>query len=114
MPKSPYLETDRLADVIAAIQFMSMNERSSLTPEKWAEGISGDRAKASHWEKVFKEHPEFFRKSPNYENHFALIWRRALPRLYFRDESRIVTPAELSQWPQEQQSRVSRPPVPEQ
>lgn len=114
MAKSPYLIPGRLADVIAAIQFMSMNDRSSQTCRDWADGISGDKAKGDHWQKVFDEHPEFFRRSPNYEGHYALIWRRASPRLFFRKESRSLTQAEYDALPVSDQKLVSRPPVPEQ
>lgn len=113
MAKSPYLKPGRLADVIAAIQFMSMHERSSLLPEDWADGISGDKSKATHWETVFREHPEFFRKSPNYDDYYALIWRRALPRLFYRPESRMITPAERDAMPHERMQWVSRPSVPQ-
>jgi hypothetical protein len=103
-----------LADVVAAIQFMSMNERSSLRPEDWAEGISGDRAKAGDWQRVFEEHPEFFRRSPNYEGHYALIWRRATPRLFFRKESRMLSQAEFDALSDPDKRFVSRPRVPDQ
>ncbi|WP_419694406.1 hypothetical protein ACN2CC_28105 [Mesorhizobium muleiense] len=114
MGVSPYLVSGRLADVIAAIQFMSMNERSSLLCEDWAEGISGDKAKSQHWHTVFEEHPEFFRRSPNYEGHYALLWRRALPRRFFRKESRMLSQAEFDTLPQADKMLVSRPRVPDQ
>jgi hypothetical protein len=113
MARSAYLQDGRLADVIAAIQFMSLNERSSLRPEDWAEGISGNESKALHWETVFKEHPEFFRKSPNYQDHYALIYRRASPRLFYRKESRMLTRAEFNALPDSEKGQVSRPRVPE-
>ncbi|TGR88746.1 N-carbamoyl-L-amino acid amidohydrolase [Mesorhizobium sp. M2D.F.Ca.ET.223.01.1.1] len=103
-----------MADVIAAIQFMSTNERSSLPCEDWAEGISGNKAKSTHWQKVFDEHPEFFRRSPNYEGYYALIWRRASPRLFFRKEGRLLTQAEYNGLPDLDKTLVSRPPVPTQ
>lgn len=111
---SPYLISGRLADVIAAIQFMSMNEQSSVPCEKWAEGISGDKAKGDHWRKVFDEHPEFFRRSPNYQDHYALIWRRALPRRFFRKESRTLSQAEFDALPVTDKAEVSRLRVPDQ
>jgi hypothetical protein len=113
MARSPYLKPNRLADIIAAIQFMAMHERSSLAPEDWAEGISGDSMKAIQWKTVFCDHPEFFRPSPNNQGYYALVWRRALPRLYFRRESRMVTPAEYAAMSAEDRKLVSRPPVPE-
>lgn len=114
MRRSPYLINGRLADVIAAIQFMSMNERSSLRCEDWAEGISGDRTKSDHWRAIFDEHPEFFRRSPNYDGHYALIWRRAMPRRFFRKESRMLSQAEFDALTQNDKALVSRPRVPDQ
>jgi hypothetical protein len=112
--KSPYLAENRLPDVVAAIQFMSLNDRSSLRPAEWSEGISGDTAKAAHWQRVFEEHSEFFRRSPNYEGHYALIWRRASPRLFFRKEGKMLTQTEFDKLPDADKRLVSRPRVPEQ
>lgn len=113
MTKVPYLKPNRLGDVIAAIQFMSLNVRSSQPCEKWAHYISGDTTKADHWRQVFNDHPEFFRKSPDYEDHYALIWRRASPRLYFRKEDRRISKPEYDQLSQEERNFVSRVRVPE-
>jgi hypothetical protein len=110
---APYLQSNRLADVVAAIQFMALNERSSLDCASWAEGIVGDPSRADCWRKIFDEHPEFFRKSPNYADHYALIWRRAMPRRYSRLKSRMLTQAEYEELPNDQKANVSRPPVPE-
>jgi hypothetical protein len=112
MTQSPYLKPNRLADVIAAIQFMGMNERSSLPVEQWADGISGEKNRGEHWRRVFDEHAELFRKSPNYVGNYALIWRRAMPRLFYRDENRLLTNIEFKKLTGEQKKLVSRPPVP--
>ncbi|MEQ9691790.1 MAG: hypothetical protein RLO48_18885 [Bauldia litoralis] len=100
--------------MIAAIQFMSMNERSSLDPADWAEGISGDRMKAGEWRSVFNEHPEFFRRSPSYEDQYALIWRRASPRLFFRKEGRMLSQLEFNALADSDKGFVSRARVPDQ
>ncbi len=113
MTKVPYLKANRLADVIAAIQFMSLNVRSSQPCEKWAHYISGDETKADHWRRVFNEHPEFFRKSPDNEDHYALIWRRASPRLFYRKEDRLLTKPEYDQLSTDERSLVSRVRVPD-
>ncbi len=113
MTKVPYLKPNRLADVIAAIQFMSLHVRSSQPCAKWAHYISGDETKADHWRKVFNEHPEFFRKSPDNEDHYALIWRRASPRLFYRKEDRLVTKPEYDQLSIDERSFVSRVRVPD-
>lgn len=113
MGTAPYLRPNRLSDVISAIQFMAMNERSSLPCKQWAEGISGDTLKEGYWRMVFDEHTELFRKSPDNADHYALIWRRALPRLFFRPERRMLTQDEYKALPAEKKAWVSRPQVPE-
>jgi hypothetical protein len=96
MNNSPFLKPNRLSDVIAAIQFMAMNERSSLSCKQWAEAISGDESKETYWRMIFEDHIELFRKSPGLVDHYALIWRRALPRRYFRPEGRMLSQVELT------------------
>lgn len=113
MTKVPYLKPNRLADVIAAIQFMSLNVRSSQPCEKWAHYISGDGTKADHWRTVFNERPEFFRRSPDNEGHYALIWRRASPRLHSRKEDRLLAKPEFDQLSVEDRRSVSRVRVPD-
>jgi hypothetical protein len=113
MSHSPYLKSNRLADVIAAIQFMAMNERSSLSCNDWAKNISGGQHDASYWRTIFEDHTEFFRKSPDDPDHYALIWRRALPRRYYRHERRMLAQAEFDALSADQRKWVSRPPVPE-
>lgn len=113
MSNSPYLKPNRLADVIAAIQFLAMNERSSLSCKQWAEAISGDESKEPYWRAIFQDHTELFRKSPDDPDHYALIWRRALPRRYFRPERKMLSQVEFEALPADKKKWVSRPPVPE-
>jgi hypothetical protein len=113
MSNSPYLKPNRLADVIAAIQFMAMNERSSQSCKQWAEAISGDELKEPYWRVIFQDHTELFRKSPDDPDHYALIWRRALPRRYFRPEGKMLSQVEFDALPANQKKLASRPPVPE-
>src|SRR5258706_2347929 len=110
MGNAPYLKPNRLADVIAAIQFMAMNERSSLSCKRWAEEISGDASKEADWRAIFNDHTEFFRKSPDNVDNYALIWRRALPRRYYRHEARMLAQAEFDALSPEKKKWVSRPP----
>ena len=113
MPKSPYLKPNRLADVIAAIQFMALHIHSSQPCDQWAHYISGDAKRADHWREVFSEHPEFFRKSPDFQDHYALIWRRASPRLFHRKLDKLLTRPEYEKLPADQRSDVSRVRVPD-
>jgi hypothetical protein len=104
---------DAVEEILAGKPFMATNERSSLSCLRWAEGISGDALKEAHWRAIFDDHVEFFRKSPDDVDHYALIWRRALPRRFFRPDARMLTQSEVDALPPDQRSWVSRPPVPE-
>jgi len=75
MAKSHYLETDRLANVIAAIQMMAVADRPSATLNRWvaeleaSEELTSDQldqspikfAERKKWQTVFEQHPEFFK-----------------------------------------------------
>ena len=73
---SPYLNTDRLGDVLAAIQAMAVHERYRQSCAEWAGWISGDESRSDYWQQVFDDHPEFFRRSP--DGDYSLVLRRAL------------------------------------
>lgn len=113
MSNTPYLRPNRLPDVIAAIQSMAMNERSSQSWKQWAEIISGDESKERHWRIILDDHPELFRRSPTNADHYALVWRRALPRRYSRLEGRMLSQVEFESLPADKTKWISRPPVPE-
>jgi hypothetical protein len=109
--KNPYLENNRLTDVIAAIQAMGTYKFYKLPFDNWADRISGDAANADHWMVIFKEHPEFFRLDGNREK-ASLVWRRQYPRRYHVDLERKLTQAEYDNLPpQERQDRLSRIPL---
>jgi hypothetical protein len=60
--KSPYLIDGRLADVLAAIQFMGAAARPEATIEKLASELERrtDTTTVEKWASVFREHREFF------------------------------------------------------
>jgi hypothetical protein len=111
--KYPYLIPSRLADVIAAIQAMANSERSSLPCAIWAENISGTPDRADHWRNVFDAHTELFRKSPNDHDHYALIWRRSMPRRFYRPTRTLLSEPEFAALTPDQQALASRPPIPD-
>jgi len=92
MAKSQYLEKDRLANVIAAIQVLGVCEHASGTLDRWAAELEtseeltpeqiertpvrfGDRKK---WQAIFEQHPEFFKSyTTRGEPRVALRWRYA-------------------------------------
>ena len=75
MAKGHYLEENRLANVIAAIQAMSVADRPSATLNRWvaeleaSEELTSEQldqspikfAERKKWQTVFEQHPEFFK-----------------------------------------------------
>ena len=87
---SPYIKNEnRLADVIAAIQVMSTYKFYKLDFATWADRIVGDRSKSKHWEKVFSDHPEFFRLDQT-RTKASLVWRRNYPKNYNVDRFETI------------------------
>ena len=92
MAKSQYLEKDRLANVIAAIQVLGVSEHASGSLDRWAAELEaseelspdqiertpvrfGDRKK---WQAIFEQHPEFFKSyTTRGEPRVSLRWRYA-------------------------------------
>src|SRR5687768_10864781 len=92
MAKSQYLEKDRLANVIAAIQVLGVSENASGTLDRWVAELEtseeltpeqiertpvrfGDRKK---WQAIFEQHPEFFKSyTTRGEPRVSLRWRYA-------------------------------------
>lgn len=111
--KSPYLNTpNRLLHIIAAIQALGENKYYKLDNRKWADKISDDESKAAHWQKVFKEHPEFFRISGKEKNEVSLIWRRNRQRTYYFDKIKDLTREEVNKLSKEEQDEeISRRPL---
>lgn len=108
---SPYLrDTNRLGDVIAAIQTMATYKFYKLPFPGWADLMSADEAQAEKWKAVFIEHPEFFRLD-SARAKASLVWRRQFPKRYDVDAERVLTSAEYSALTSEQQLRVSRVPL---
>ncbi|KAF5430553.1 hypothetical protein C5S42_00275 [Candidatus Methanomarinus sp.] len=112
MSSSPYLnDPQRVADVIAAIQVMAVYKFYKLDFARWAERISADSSQASHWQKVFEEHPEFFRLDTK-KAKASLVWRRQHPKRYHVDKELELSKEELTQLlSDEKDSRVSRRPL---
>jgi hypothetical protein len=75
MANSHYLEKDRLANVIAAIQIMALADRPSGTLNRWVAELEASEeltsqqldqspikfAERKKWQTVFEQHPEFFK-----------------------------------------------------
>jgi len=108
---SPYLgPSNRLADVIAAIQAMAVFEFHMRSFENWAVSISGDKSKADYWKRVFEEHPEFFRLDTT-RALASLVWRRQFPKTYHVDQRKLLSEAECERLAESEKTRLSRPPL---
>lgn len=111
MPVSPYLKDEsRLADVIAAIQAMSIYKFYKVDFAAWSERITGDPRNGEHWKKVFLEHPEFFRLDTARER-ASLVARRQHPKNFNVDTRRQIERNELIEMDKAQKARVSRSPL---
>ncbi len=62
---NPYLEKNRLADVIAAITALATYKKFRVSFEELAEITSNKETEPNHWKIVVSEHPEFFRPTRN-------------------------------------------------
>jgi hypothetical protein len=105
---SPYLsDPNRLADVISAIQVMSIYKFYKLTFDGWADRISADSSRGKYWQKIFEEHPEFFRLDGPRQK-ASLVWRRQYPKRFHVDEERVLTKEEYEALDESSKERVSR------
>lgn len=108
---TPYTSnTNRLADVIAAIQVMGTYKFYKLDFSDWASRIEGDYEKTAHWQNVFKQHPEFFRLDRN-RQHASLVWRRTYQKLYDVDNNELISRLRFNELSDEEKNRISRSPL---
>jgi hypothetical protein len=106
--KSPYLsDPNRLADVISAIQVMSTYKFYKLPFDGWADRISADSSRAGYWQRIFEQHPEFFRLDGQRQK-ASLVWRRQYPKRFQVDEERVLTKEEFERLDESAKERVSR------
>jgi hypothetical protein len=92
MAKGHYLEKDRLANLIAAIQAMGVADRPSGTLNRWVAELEASEeltpnqldqtpikfAERKKWQTVFEQHPEFFKTyTLRGEQRVLLRWRYA-------------------------------------
>jgi hypothetical protein len=105
---SPYLsDPNRLADVISAIQVMSTYKFYKLPFNGWADRISANASRGEYWQRIFEQHPEFFRLDGQRQK-ASLVWRRQYPKRFQVDEERVLTKAEYDALDERGKQRVSR------
>ena len=109
--KSPYTEyTNRLSDVIAAIQAMGTYKFYKLDFSSWSDRICGDETQGDYWKKIFDEHPEFFRLDST-KTKASLVWRRQYSKRYDVDSERVISKQEFESLSSEAKLRISRTPL---
>jgi hypothetical protein len=111
----PYLEnSNRLADILAAIQVLGTYEFAARDIDKWANRLGREPRSAETWDDVFKQHPEFFTLDDS--NKMALVWRRSFTRDYDTVTKSILSGDELDALKAEEKKpgappRISRKPL---
>lgn len=85
----PYLaNTNRMADILAAIQVLGTYEFASRELDKWEKRLGRQPCDDKTWNEVFTEHPEYF--TIDNDKNVALVWRRSLKRNYDTKTNEIV------------------------
>jgi hypothetical protein len=113
---SSYLKTGRLADVIAAVQFMGASGRPEAEIIDWVQRLSGnkDESEIKRWTAVFNEHPEFFHVYTNREAEGrpkAALRVRYANRLYDEVEDKTYTVGERQALPPHIRNRLTTKPL---
>lgn len=109
--KNPYTENEnRLADVIAAIQVMGTYKYYKMDFSGWADRIEGDEKNGDHWQKVFEQHPEFFRLGGGRKK-ASLVWRRNYQKRYDVDQEEKISREKYKSLNDSQKKRISRIPL---
>lgn len=76
--KFPYSNENRLADVIALIQVLSLHENSHRSLKGLTSELQGKPNSAESWDEIAKEHPEFFRLKKEGVNKISLVARHVM------------------------------------
>lgn len=77
---APYLKGERLADALALIQVLALDEYPHRSEEKLQTELQGKPKSAEAWASLAREHPEFFRVRAGAEHPVSLIARHVLPK----------------------------------
>jgi hypothetical protein len=70
-----YAEPERLADVMALIQVLALDEHTHRSEEDLKDELQGPPRSADQWESVAQAHPEFIRVNPGRVHRISLIAR---------------------------------------
>ena len=76
----PYTKNNRLSDVLALIQVLSLDKYTHRTEAGLTEELQGPPSSSQSWATLAKEHPEFFRVEKDDKKHLSLIARHVITR----------------------------------
>jgi hypothetical protein len=76
---APYLKGERLADTLALIQVLALDEHVHRSESNLQVELQGKPKSADAWASLAREHPEFFRVRAEADHPVALIARHVLP-----------------------------------
>jgi len=125
MAKSHYLEKDRLANVIAAIQILGVSDRSSGTLNRWvaeleaSEELTSEQLNSSpikfaerkKWSTVFEQHPEFFKTYSLRGETRVLLRMRYAQSANFAPKNGATTSPETRDKPDSIEDTISNKPL---
>lgn len=75
-----YITSGRLADVLALIQVLALDENPHRSEKGLLDELQGAPQSAKSWSEVAKNHPEFFRVKDTNENPVSLVARHVMPK----------------------------------
>jgi hypothetical protein len=78
--KLPYVDSARLADVMAMIQVLALHTYGHRSDKGLTEEMQGPPRSASTWKEVALQHPEFFRVNDQERLGVSLVSRHVLPK----------------------------------
>jgi len=93
MTKGPYTKPGRLADVLALIQVLALDELPKRSESEVEQELQGSPASATGgWLAVALEHRELFRVARERERRLSLVARYVQPQDMGRDQRPVLTP----------------------
>jgi hypothetical protein len=76
-----YLNKDRLADVLALIQVLALDEKAKRSEDGLRKELQGQPRSSDSWQQLGKEHPEFFRVHDEADVPISLVARYVTPSI---------------------------------
>ncbi len=76
-----YLKKDRLANVLALIQVLALDEKAKRSEDGLQKELQGQPRSSDSWRQVGKEHPEFFRVHDEVDAPISLVARYVTPNI---------------------------------